>query len=152
MHDSNDRFKTPTTSSSSKRLGGYLVEAGLITPAQVDVALNDQKIMDGMRFGEILNARGWVKQQTVEYFMKKIVEPERRAVEQAQQKRLATERELLERSANPPQSGSPSVAKPVAPAMSYDRRPVASPANPGVNDRKPLPSIRRDEDDVSWVG
>jgi hypothetical protein len=58
MHDSNDRFKAPMTSSNSKRLGGYLVEAGLITPAQVDVALNDQKIMDGMRFGEVLSARG----------------------------------------------------------------------------------------------
>jgi hypothetical protein len=53
---------TPTahTSYSKKRLGGYLVEAGLLTPAQIDVALNDQKLT-GMRFGEILAARGWVK-------------------------------------------------------------------------------------------
>lgn len=150
MHDSNDRYSS-SMASSVKRLGGHLVEAGLITPAQVDVALNDQRITDGMRFGEILSARGWVKQQTVEYFMKKIVEPERRAIEQAQQKRLSTEREFLERSATPAQSGN-SAGRSVASSVSYDRRPIATPSNNGVNDRKPLPSIQRDEDDVSWVG
>ena len=78
MHDyqgerpSHEDVSSPRT----KRIGGYLVEAGLLTPAQVDVVLNDQK-KSGLRFGEILAARGWVKQETVEYFMEKVVLPER---------------------------------------------------------------------------
>ncbi len=71
MRDSSDRRPvTPIAhpSYSNKRLGGYLVEAGLLTSAQIDVALNDQKLT-GMRFGEILAARGWVKQQTIKYLM-----------------------------------------------------------------------------------
>lgn len=63
-------------SSPFRPLGDYLVEAGLLSPAQVHVALNDQ-CMTGLRFGEILVKRGWVKEQTVEYFMHKVVEPER---------------------------------------------------------------------------
>ena len=60
MHNSNDRSSSSLNAQQRKRLGGYLVEAGLLTPAQIDVALNDQKLT-GMRFGEILAARGWVK-------------------------------------------------------------------------------------------
>lgn len=63
-----------------KPLGVYLVEAGIITPAQVDMALDDQTV-DRRRLGEILVARGWVKQQTIEYLMENVVLPERRAVE-----------------------------------------------------------------------
>jgi hypothetical protein len=60
-----------------KRLGAYLIDAGLITPGQVDVALNDQEFMeDRMRFGDVLVARGWVKQQTLDYLIEKVVEPE----------------------------------------------------------------------------
>lgn len=62
----------------AKRLGDYLVEAGLLTPAQVQVALNDRAMTD-LRFGEIVAVRGWVKQQTIDYFMEKIVLPERQA-------------------------------------------------------------------------
>ncbi|WP_075597903.1 hypothetical protein [Leptolyngbya sp. 'hensonii'] len=72
------KTRTDTHTGNAKRLGGYLVEAGLITPAQIEVALQDQHFT-GMRFGEILVARGWVKEQTVEYLMQKIVVPERQA-------------------------------------------------------------------------
>ncbi|MCY7321360.1 MAG: hypothetical protein LH660_06055, partial [Phormidesmis sp. CAN_BIN36] len=72
-----------------KCLGYYLIEAGLITQAQVEVALNDQKIMDDMRFGEVLVARGWMKQQTLDYLIRKIVEPEQRAAKALQQKSLS---------------------------------------------------------------
>jgi hypothetical protein len=152
MQDSSDRFQAPVASVSSKRLGGYLVEAGLITPAQVDVALNDQKIMDGMRFGEILSARGWVKQQTIEYFMRKIVEPERQAVEQAKQQRVSIEREVVEHRASAQrfQSTNSAASRPVVPTNPYERRP--SPLHQGANDRKSLPSINSSDDDVSWVG
>ncbi len=64
--------------ADEKPLGLYLVEAGLLTPAQVEVALNDQKIT-GLRFGQVLAVRGWVKQQTIDYLMQKIIIPERQA-------------------------------------------------------------------------
>ncbi|MEB3293423.1 MAG: hypothetical protein VKJ24_09695 [Synechococcales bacterium] len=57
-------------------IGSYLVEAGLITPAQVDVALTDQQFMDGMRFGEVLVARGWIKQQTLDFLINRVIAPE----------------------------------------------------------------------------
>lgn len=61
---------------SLKPLGRHLVEAGLLHSSQVEVALRDQQ-QTRMRFGEILAARGWVKQQTIDYLMRKIVLPER---------------------------------------------------------------------------
>jgi hypothetical protein len=59
-----------------KRLGSYLIDAGLLSPSQVDVALSDQA-STGMRFGEIIVERGWVKQQTIDYLHRKIIELER---------------------------------------------------------------------------
>jgi hypothetical protein len=60
----------------NKPLGAYLIEAGLLSEAQVGVALVDQGATS-MLFGEILVTRGWVKAQTIEYLMQKIVIPER---------------------------------------------------------------------------
>jgi hypothetical protein len=83
MHrDSIDRFEVHTVPSlvGRKRLGAYLLEAGLISEAQVEVALTDQQAT-GMKFGEVLSTRGWINQQTVEYLMKKVVIPERKAME-----------------------------------------------------------------------
>ncbi|MBW4551636.1 MAG: hypothetical protein KME35_11075 [Aphanocapsa sp. GSE-SYN-MK-11-07L] len=65
---------------SAKRLGGYLVDAGLLQPHQVEVALRDQQAT-GMRFGDIVVARGWLRRKTIEYFVKKIVDLERKAGE-----------------------------------------------------------------------
>lgn len=59
-----------------KRLGSYLIDAGLLSPSQVDVALSDQA-STGLRFGEIIVERGWVKQQTIDYLHRKIIELER---------------------------------------------------------------------------
>ncbi|MGB8701693.1 MAG: hypothetical protein WCD18_19940 [Thermosynechococcaceae cyanobacterium] len=61
---------------ADKRLGSYLIDAGLLTPAQVDVVLSDQS-STGMRFGDIVVERGWVKLQTIEYICRKIIELER---------------------------------------------------------------------------
>jgi hypothetical protein len=60
----------------TKRLGSYLIDAGLLTEFQVDVALNDQEAT-GMRFGDIIVERGWVKRQTIEYLTRKIISMER---------------------------------------------------------------------------
>lgn len=59
-----------------KPLGSYLVEAGLLTQENIDFALAEQKVT-GMRLGEILVQRGWIKDQTIEYLMKKVIIPER---------------------------------------------------------------------------
>lgn len=60
----------------TKRLGSYLIDAGLLSESQVDVALNDQQAT-GMRFGDILVERGWIKRQTIEYLTRKIISTER---------------------------------------------------------------------------
>lgn len=60
----------------SKRLGSYLIDAGLLTEAQVDVALNDQKSA-GMKLGEIVVMRGWISPKTMEFVIKKVVDIER---------------------------------------------------------------------------
>jgi hypothetical protein len=71
-----------TSLTESKRLGDYLVEAGLVTEAQVEVALADQ-VTTHLRFGEVLIRRGWVKKETIEYLMQKVILPERNGHENA---------------------------------------------------------------------
>jgi hypothetical protein len=123
-----------------KRIGAYLVEAGLVTPAQLDVALTDQQVMGNMRLGEVLVARGWVKQQTLDYLFEKIIAPEQRAARQAEQEEL--EASVLVRAA--PQTSAP--ARQPTPA------PNPQPKNK-INDRKPLPALLLEEDlGVNWVG
>lgn len=63
-----------------KRLGEYLIESSLITPAQLDTALNKQKT-DRRCLGKILASMGWVQQQTIEYLMERVVLPEQQALE-----------------------------------------------------------------------
>ncbi len=53
---------------SHKLLGQLLKEAGLLTDQQIELALFDQST-SGLRFGEILVRRGWIKQQTLDYFL-----------------------------------------------------------------------------------
>jgi hypothetical protein len=67
---------SPISLTESKRLGDYLVEAGLLTEAQIEVALADQ-VMTNLRFGEVLIRRGWLKEETIEYLMQKVILPER---------------------------------------------------------------------------
>lgn len=69
-----------TDHTNVKRLGSYLVEAGLLTQAQVDAALSDQ-IGSKLRLGEVLAKLGLINQQTVEYLMKKVILPERVAAQ-----------------------------------------------------------------------
>jgi hypothetical protein len=69
-------------SENIKPLGTYLVDAGLLSPGQVEVILADQQFTL-LSFGEIATARGWVKQQTVEYLMDKVIVPERTAQEKS---------------------------------------------------------------------
>ncbi|QKQ77109.1 hypothetical protein [Nostoc sp. TCL240-02] len=57
----------------------YLVEAELITPEELNTALKTQKL-SGKQLGEVLSMHGFVKQQTIEYFMSNVVLPERREI------------------------------------------------------------------------
>lgn len=50
-----------------KPLGQILIEAGLISISQIELALSEQK-QTKLRIGEILVAHGWVVQQTIDFF------------------------------------------------------------------------------------
>ncbi|MEB3357836.1 MAG: hypothetical protein VKK04_13990 [Synechococcales bacterium] len=148
MHrDHTERYRVQTikTLAGRKRLGSYLVDAGLITDAQVSVALNDQQAT-GMRFGEVLATRGWVKQQTIEYLMTKIIIPERQAAQE--------------------QASAPSAPE-LAPSTPAPTRRATEPAVSAIRSRassgssgsrreipisKPLPSVPSPDGDVNWVG
>ncbi len=52
-----------------KPIGEILQEAGLITSPQLEVALRDQTYYQDLRLGEILALRGWVKQDTADFFV-----------------------------------------------------------------------------------
>ena len=64
------------STSPKKRIGDYLIEAGLLTHQQIEIALDEQQ-RTALRLGEIIHGRGWVDQQTIEYLMEKVIMPER---------------------------------------------------------------------------
>jgi tetratricopeptide (TPR) repeat protein len=51
-----------------KLLGEVLQEAGLISAAQIEIALQDQAQSKNLKIGEILAFRGWIKQETADFF------------------------------------------------------------------------------------
>jgi hypothetical protein len=147
MRDRSDRYHVEAVPSLAriKRLGSYLLEAGLLTPDQIDVALRDQKAT-GMRFGEILVARGWVKEKTIEWMMQKVILPEK----QARQKQLPPSHESsrsmpLEQEIPNKSSAAKASGPPTHPPgeQSGGRVPPIS---------KPLPSVKPKGEDVNWVG
>lgn len=130
-------------STPSKRLGGYLVEAGLLTTAQVDVALNDQKIT-GMRFGEILVVRGWVKQQTIDFIMKRVILPERQH-----------RRSLSQQNSAAIAAATSPTGERTAPSLPSGRLTGVSTSPEYRRDvpiEKPLLTVSTADSDVSWVG
>ncbi len=58
-------------SLKGKLIGEILQDVGLISSTQIEVALADQKDCCELRLGEILVARGWIKQTTVDFFMER---------------------------------------------------------------------------------
>lgn len=52
-----------------KPIGEILQEAALITHPQLEVALRDQAYYEDMRLGEILALRGWIEQDTADFFV-----------------------------------------------------------------------------------
>ncbi len=53
---------------TKQRLGSILQEAKLISPYQIEIALKEQKKHPQRRIGEILAEKGWIKQQTADFF------------------------------------------------------------------------------------
>jgi hypothetical protein len=51
-----------------KPLGAILQQAALVSSAQIELVLQDQKIYTDLKIGEILALRGWVKQETCDFF------------------------------------------------------------------------------------
>lgn len=165
MRDRSDRYQIESISAltTPKRLGSYLMEAGLLTQDQINVVLNDQQAT-GMRFGEIVIARGWLKEQTIEWIMEKVVEPERQ--ETWHQEQILQQRQ---RSIQPNLQSAPvKTSLPIQPAVKETQpSPVkahtASPSDMASSKKsftrreapisKPLPSVNSsDSNDVNWVG
>ncbi|MBE9196653.1 hypothetical protein IQ219_15370 [Synechocystis sp. LEGE 06083] len=59
---------SPPQPSGRKRLGLVLQEAGLITPAQLEVAVNNQQHFDYL-IGEVIVLHGWLTKDTIEFFV-----------------------------------------------------------------------------------
>ncbi|HEY9706621.1 MAG TPA: WecB/TagA/CpsF family glycosyltransferase, partial [Oculatellaceae cyanobacterium] len=62
--------------ADDKRLGHYLIEAGLLNPIQIEAALSEQK-ESGLRLGELIVKKGWLKEQTIEFIIKEVILSER---------------------------------------------------------------------------
>jgi thioredoxin reductase len=69
-------FQGKLSMTGKKRIGTYLLEAGLVTAEQLEEALAEQTKVS-MPLGKLMASRGWVSQQTVEFMMEKVIEPER---------------------------------------------------------------------------
>jgi hypothetical protein len=63
---------------SPMRLGGYLVEAALVSTEQIQEALKEQK-NSNIPIGQILSNKGFVRQETIEYLMEKFISTEQKA-------------------------------------------------------------------------
>jgi hypothetical protein len=68
MMESPQATLSPVNNAMTQPLGEVLQQAGLISAAQVQVALQDQQHYTDLRFGEILALRGWLKQETADFF------------------------------------------------------------------------------------
>lgn len=62
-----DYFNSQITLVQRKRIGEILLAANLVSPAQIEVALQDQQY-NQLQLGEILALRGWIKQETADFF------------------------------------------------------------------------------------
>lgn len=65
-----------------KPLGCYLLEANLVTHAQLEEVLHEQQSVQ-KPIGNLLAEKGWIHQNTVEYMMKNIIQPQREYQQQA---------------------------------------------------------------------
>jgi uncharacterized protein YjbI with pentapeptide repeats len=57
-------------SKTNRPLGEILIEAGIISVTQLEIALHQQR-NDSRKVGEILASHNWIKQQTADFFVEK---------------------------------------------------------------------------------
>jgi hypothetical protein len=107
--------------SSPKPLGQYLVEAKLLTPAHIEVALYDQRER-GYRLGDILAMRGWVKEEIIEWIVQNKLLPERQVEEEDFDTLLLSLKEVLEQK----DSGTEAAKSPKEPGVDTVRQDLQS--------------------------
>lgn len=66
------RYETLPSSLTGQPIGQVLQQAGLLSAAQIEQALQYQAEHDRLRFGEILASQGWVKPETVDFFVEQL--------------------------------------------------------------------------------
>ena len=68
--------------SVSEFLGELLQQAGLVSSAQIEIALRDRTEYGNLQLGEILALRGWLKLKTVNFFLEHFPELTNQKVKQ----------------------------------------------------------------------
>ncbi len=131
--------------STYKPLGAYLIEAGLLTEAQVKVVLADQGVIS-LPFGEIVATRGWLKQETIEYLMHKVVLPERDPSELVAKPQPTSASDGFTK--QPSQQITAPATGPMATPSSN-----ASPSTTRIQAFAQMPTpTAEDDESISWVG
>lgn len=69
----NNKVNYDSKNLPPKLIGKILLEADLISPAQLELALADQHNFFLLKLGEILALRGWLKKETVDFLVEKIL-------------------------------------------------------------------------------
>ena len=59
-----------STQPSTKPIGELLIEAGLLSSSQVELALQEQEANPQFLFGEIVALKGWLKHNTINFFVR----------------------------------------------------------------------------------
>jgi hypothetical protein len=67
------KIKSNSENSYRKLIGEILLEADLISQPQLEMALADQNNFFLLKLGEILALRGWVKRETVDFLVEKVL-------------------------------------------------------------------------------
>lgn len=72
LRDYARRYETLPSLLTGQPIGQVLQQAGLLSAAQIEQALQYQAEHDRLRFGEILASQGWVKPETVDFFVEQL--------------------------------------------------------------------------------
>jgi hypothetical protein len=123
-----------------KFLGPQLMDAGLLTKAQVKVIYADQE-HSGLPFSEIAISRGWVKEETIGYVLRKV-----RLTENLMSvvKELRSDRDALQAELDALRIKQTAFLKRISVNAA-----IAQPSHPGL-----VRDIDRtnQDDDIDWIG
>lgn len=134
-------MEEPGSANRCLPMGHYLVEAGLLSIAQVEMILRDQEYTE-LRFGEIAALRGWVKQETVEFLMKRVILPEREVWQ-----KCATVTTL------PAQTSTQLTASPSGSKATAAGNQVSQPGNKTtISNVKKMSYQKVQDDEIAWFG